>query len=212
MSGASAGLNRAHRCWAGGLWAGGCWVGLAGTRVGSWVNWQAGEGGTCSGGMQRLQLLEAKQQLPSASFKSEGWVGTQFAPHPDSWPRFARKEDLVSDGVVSEGMGTGRGTALALRTRCQGPQPGVLSSATLLLRPWARCLAAQPQVWGLLWGGPGQAPRLLHGLLLCCVPTALGHRSAPDERTLITSLPSQPGYAPCWTLPTPQPPVSGEGA
>lgn len=125
---------------------------------------------------------------------------------------FARKEDLVSDGVVSEGMGTGRGTALALGTHCQGPQPGVLSSATLLLRPWARCLAAQPQVWGLLWGGPGLAPRLLHGLLLCCVPTALGHCSAPDERTLITSLPSQPGYAPCWTLPTPQPPVSGEGA
>lgn len=42
--------------------------------------------------------------------------------------------------------------------------------------------------------------------------TALGHRGALDERTLSSSLPSHPGYAPCWTLPTPQPPVSGEGA
>lgn len=141
MTGASAGLNWVHGCWAGALWAGGCWVVSLASGVGVWVNCRAGEGAQVLGARRgsrfhQHQLLGAKQRLPSPSSESKGWVGTQrLLPTLTPGLGFAREEDLVSDGLVSEGVGTGRGTALA---EAQGPRPGATRLSHTSLCPWAR--------------------------------------------------------------------------
>lgn len=144
--------------------------------LGLWVNWQAGEGaqalGACrSSRFLQHQLLGVKQQLPSPSFKSKGWVGTQrLLPTLTPGQGFAREEDLVPDGAVSEGVWA-RAEAQPWHL-AQGPQPGATQ-----LSHTSRCVPG-PEVW-----------EHSHRFRACC-------GVALDKDRLSQTAPWAPGSAP----------------